>query len=191
MSVRAIEPDHIQDRLALRRKNHLAYAKQRRAARDVEQLCGLRVCGRGVYLFVSVRELQAVVTLEQGKKRAAFQGRARDIGKVFSGEITGLKRKRFVGRLPQPLDRQETSGCRQAQARRNLVLAVDGRQRKDSGAWRQVPTSHLLGESGELVEMNLGLRHESPRAAPPLDQTFALKFGQRMARGHQAHLMQL
>jgi hypothetical protein len=47
----------------------------------------------------------------------------------------------------------------------------------------------LLGVAHQLVEVDLGSRHEGPNAAAAFDDTFAFEKGQSMPSGHKADLV--
>ena len=101
MPVRAVESEHVQNRLTLGGVDDLADAEQRSSFGNLEQLGGLGVGGSCVYFFIGMRQLQAVFSLQQGKQRKFFQRRVADIGKILGGEIAGLQREGFIGSLAE------------------------------------------------------------------------------------------
>ena len=138
-----------------------------------------------------MRQLQAVLSLQQGKQRKFFQRRVADIGKILGGEIAGLQRKGFIGGLADALDHQQMAAGRERQPGGDVVIAIHHRCAQHQRLRRQAAAGHVLGEAGELVEVDLGRRHESTCAGMPLHEAFALQLGQSVARSHEADLVAL
>src|SRR2546423_7157024 len=69
VAIRAIEALHIERSLALSGKNRLTDAEYRRAARDAQIACRMRVGGSGIHLFVGGRYFKTIVVFQDRKQR--------------------------------------------------------------------------------------------------------------------------
>ena len=82
MTIRAVQTQAVNGRLAFSGINYLSDPNQREAACDAQKLRGSQTRGRSVNLFIGISKLQAVIALQNGKQRTTFQRRASQSGKL-------------------------------------------------------------------------------------------------------------
>src|SRR6266481_6090973 len=91
--------------------------------------------------------------------------------------------------MTQALEFDDVAGGRKGEPRGRLVFTVEDFGEEHPGGGNEAATGHLLRITHQFIEVNFWGGDKSSDAAAALDDSFALQRGQRMARGHQADLM--
>src|SRR5216684_4228116 len=185
----AIKAENIGNGLAFGGVDQLTNAQQGSSTRNGHQFRGAWIGGGGIDFFIGVAELHVVIALEDLEERFAAQRRGEQVGKFRGRKITGLQRERLVRGMTQALQLDDPAVGRQRKPRHDFLLVVNHFGNEDFRGSCQAAAGHLLGVTHQFVEMNLGRGHEGADAAAALHDAFALKPNERMARGHQADLV--
>src|SRR5712692_858246 len=187
--VGAIKAQHIDNGFAFGGINQLTDAQQGSSTRNGHQLRSAWVGGRGIDFFVGVAELHMIIALEDLEKRFAAQRCREQVRKFRGRKITSLKRERLVRGMTQAFQLDDPAVGRQRKPRRDFLLVVNHFGNEDFRGSREAAAGHLLRVAHQFIEMNFGRGHEGADAAAALHDTFAFEPNERMARGHQADLV--
>ena len=71
----------------------------------------MRIRGRCVHLFIRVRQLDAMIMLQCGKKRILSERRRNKIREFGSRKVNCFQRKRIISGKPKPIDFHQVTGC--------------------------------------------------------------------------------
>src|SRR5215469_1854701 len=91
--------------------------------------------------------------------------------------------------MPQAFELDDLASWRERKPRGGFLLVVDDFREQDFRASDKAAASHLFGVTHQFIEVNLGRGDEGADSAPALDDAFAFKGGERVAGGHQAHVV--
>src|SRR6266853_923292 len=187
--VRAVKAQHVHDRLAFGGIDDLANSQQRIAAGDGENLRDSRIGGGRVNFFVGIAEFDFVIAFEDSKKRFPADGSVQKPREFSGAEIASLKGKRFTRGMAKALEFDDLCGGGKREASRGFIFVVEHFGEEHPGAGGETATGHLLGVAHQLIEMNFWGGDKSSDAPAPLDDAFAFKGGEGVARGHEADLV--
>src|SRR5580704_13539438 len=93
--------------------------------------------------------------------------------------------------MTQSFELDDTARGRERKPRRCFILIVDYPRKEHLGARGEPAVRHLFGITHQLVEVDFWCGNKCSDAAAALNDSFPFKGGERVTRGHQAHLMNL
>src|ERR1700751_2237191 len=132
MAVRAVNAEHVDDRLALGGIDDLAGAQQGIATRHVEQFGGAGIGGGGVDFLIGVAKPHVVVPFEGGEEGIAAERRFEQTGKIVAGEIAGFQGEGFICRMAKAFELDERAGGSERKTSRGIRFIVNQSSKKNS-----------------------------------------------------------
>src|SRR5579863_3540586 len=130
VAVRSVKTQHVQGNLAFCGMNLLANAKYWRAMRNAQKPSAMSVGGCSIDFFVRVGYFEAIIALQDGKKRDPVQPGSSEAAELVRAQVAGFDGKRFLPAEPQSFELDQAAADGQRKTRGNFLLRIDHIQRE-------------------------------------------------------------
>src|SRR5277367_6312975 len=143
----------------------------------------------GVHFLVGIGKPDVKVMFEGGEQGSAAQGDLDETCKFIRWEIADFECERFISRVPDPFNLDQSTKSIQAQPGGYFRLAFDNLCDNHLRTRCQPAARHLLRITHQLVEMNSWRSDKRAGTAAALHNPLPLKPCQSVPRRHEAHPM--